>query len=163
MSATVTPVFSTDQDAVTMEIQIGAPPDRVFQALTDPSRLSMWWGKRGIYRVTHAEGDLRVGGKWRSAGMGDDGKAFEVTGEYLEIDPPRLLVFTWISSWTTGEPSTVRWDLIPTNRGTLVKLCHSGLAKYPEAGRSYSQGWPLVLGWMQAYVERGETVDTRTS
>jgi uncharacterized protein YndB with AHSA1/START domain len=109
------------------------------------------------------QADLRPGGKWSSSGKGDDGKPFEVHGEYLEIDPPRLLVFTWISSWTEGQSSIVRWDLIPNAQGTLVKLHHSGLAAQPEAARGYSQGWPRVLEWMQAYLEKDETVDTRST
>ena len=162
-TATVTPVFSPDKDAVTMEIQIGAPPERVFTTLTNPAQRSLWWGKQGMYRITRSEADLRPGGKWLAHGLGDDGKTFKVEGEYIEIDPPRTLVFTWIADWTQGVPSVVRWDLVATSRGTLVKLRHSGLAAYPEAAKSYSQGWPQVLGWMQAYIERGETVDTRSA
>ena len=39
--------------------------------------------------------DVRPGGKWRSDGIGADGKEFYVEGEYLEVVPPRLLVHTW--------------------------------------------------------------------
>ena len=53
--------------------------------------MSQWWGEKGLYRVTENHSDLRPGGKWSSA----DGKPFSVDGEYLEIDRPRLLVYTW--------------------------------------------------------------------
>jgi hypothetical protein len=56
--------------------------------------------------------------------------------------------------------TTVRWELEPANQGTLVRIRHSGLAAHPEIAKSY-KGWPRMLGWMQALLERGETIDDR--
>lgn len=151
---------TADQDAIVSEIHIAAQPERVFQALVDPGQVLQWWGQAGVYRCTHFEADLRVGGRWRSAGEGLDGRSFEVTGEYLEVQPPRLLVYTWVASWTGEVKTTVRWELDPTNEGTLVRIRHCGLAAYPEVAQSY-RGWPRILGWVQAFVERGQTVSTR--
>ena len=151
---------TTDQDSIVSEIHIAAQPERVFQALVDPQQVPQWWGQNGVYRCTEFNSDLRIGGKWSSSGVGPDGGKFEVTGEYLEVDPPRLLVYTWIASWTGEAKTTVRWDLIPTNQGTLLRIRHSGLAAYPDIAQSY-RGWPRMLGWVQALLERGETVDMR--
>lgn len=41
-------------------------------------------------------------------GAGADGKALH--GEYLEVDPPRLLVHTWIPSFHQIQ-TLVRWEL----------------------------------------------------
>jgi uncharacterized protein YndB with AHSA1/START domain len=142
------------------EIHIDAPAERVFQALVDPAQVPQWWGQGGIYRCTDFHSDLRAGGTWRSAGVGPDGRGFEVFGEYLEVDRPRLLVHTWVASWTGDVKTTVRWELEPTNRGTLVRIRHRGLAAHPELARSYS-GWPRMLGWLQTFLEKGETVDDR--
>ena len=150
-----------DQDAVLAEIHIAAPPERVFQAISDPTQLKNWWGQKGKYRHTHVQFDVRPGGKWRTDGVGDDGEKYHVSGEYLEVDPPRLLVYTWAASFDGGTPTTVRWELCPHERGTLVKVHHSGFARQPEVAKHYSGGWPTVLAWMQAYIETGETVDTR--
>jgi len=162
------------QDTVTGEIFIAAPPERVFQAITDPKQAPLWWGQQGMYRITEWTGDVRPGGKWSSAGVGGDGKEFRVDGEYLEVDPPRLLVHTWNKSW--GEPLTtiVRWELEPrgvhnlqhngprkVGTGTVVRIRHEGFTGAPEAACEHARGWTRVLGWMQAYVETGETVDTR--
>ena len=35
--------ITPDQDAVVTEIEIAAPPERVFEALTDPAQLMLWW------------------------------------------------------------------------------------------------------------------------
>jgi hypothetical protein len=63
-------------------------------AITDPKQTAQWWGQKDLYRLTNSHSDLRVGGKWFSEGVGGDGTKFRVEGEYLEIDPPRLLVHT---------------------------------------------------------------------
>jgi len=147
-------------DAVVTEIHIAAPPERVFQALVDPQQVLQWWGQRGVYRSTHFQSDLRPGGKWRTVGVNADGRDFEASGEYLEIDPPHLLVYSWVASWTGDAKTTVRWELHPDKKGTLVRLCHYGLAAYPELAKSYS-GWPRMLGWLEAFLLRGETVDDR--
>ncbi len=156
-SASVTP----DNDVVSCEIQIAAPPERVFQAITDPSQLPKWWGQSDMYRVTKMESDLRVNGKWKSVGVSAKGESFEVGGEYLEIDPPRRLVYTWAYSWGDSPETTVCWELIPVDEGTLIKLRQSGFAGNAAAANDHAQGWLRVFSWMQAFIERGETVDSR--
>jgi uncharacterized protein YndB with AHSA1/START domain len=152
-------------DAIVAEIHIAAQPDRVFQALTDPRQVPQWWGGQGAgqsYRCTRFESDLRVGGKWRSSGVTGDGGSFDVVGEYLEINPPHLLVHTWVASWTGDVKTVVRWELQPTTHGTTLTIRHTGLAGHPEAAHSY-RGWPMIMSWLQAFVEKGETVETRKS
>ena len=170
-AAQVTP----DHDAVHLEIFVAAPPARVFQAISDPAQSSQWWGQKGLYRVTRTEADVRRGGKWLTSGVGEDGTEFSVKGEYLEVDPPRLLVHTWNPSYKNLPETVVRWELEPQpvhnlqNRGpqkvgtgTLVKLRHSGFAGNVEGCQSHGEGWKRVLGWMQAFVERSETTETRS-
>ncbi len=170
-TATLTP----NQDAVLAEIFIAAPPERVFQAITDPAQLSRWWGQAGLYRVTDSSSDLRPGGKWASVGVGADGKSFRVEGEYLEVDPPRRLVQTWTSDYMGDLRTTVFWDLVPqpvhglhpagpkkAGTGTLVKVRHEGFGSARDQALSHGEGWKRVFGWLQAYVERGETIDTRS-
>jgi uncharacterized protein YndB with AHSA1/START domain len=105
---------------------------------------------------------------------GREGKQFHVEGEYLEIDPPRRLVYTWLASWTDRLKTVVHWTLEPREihglqhrgpqkmgTGTLVRIRHEGFAGAPAAAADHAQGWPRVLAWMQAFVEMGETIDTR--
>ena len=166
--------ITPDQDTVVAEIFIAAPPERVFQAITDPAQTSQWWGQKGVYRITERHADFRVGGKYSSVGVGADGTPFRVDGEYLEIDPPRLLVQTWTASWRADVKTIVRWELEPqtvhglqhrgpqkVGTGTVVRVRQQGFAGAPKAAVDHAQGWTRVLGWMQAFVEKGETVDTR--
>lgn len=154
---------SADTDSIVSEIHIAAPPERVFQALTDPRQVVQWWGGRGAgasYRCTEFAADMRVGGKWRCAGTAGKGR-FEISGEVLEVHPPRLLEITWVSSWTGKVQTTVRWELEPTAQGTLLRVRHSGFAAHPELAGSYG-GWPNMLGWIKGLLEYGETAEGRS-
>jgi uncharacterized protein YndB with AHSA1/START domain len=166
--------ITPDQNVIEAEIFVAAPPERVFQALTDPTQTPRWWGQKGMYQVTRSEADFRPGGKYFSEGEGADGKTFRVEGEYLEIDPPRLIVQTWVPSFSNVAGTVVRWELESRpvhglqssgpNRmgtGTLVKLRHTGFANNRPSAEDHARGWQRVLGWMQAFVEKGETADTR--
>jgi uncharacterized protein YndB with AHSA1/START domain len=107
--------------------------------------------------------------------VGADGTKFRVEGEYLEIDPPRSLVHTWNPSYANQPRTTVvRWELELRNihglqhsgpqkvgTGTVVKIHHSGFAGDPKGAIDHGQGWKRDLGWMQAFVEQGKTIDTR--
>lgn len=152
--------LSPDGDVIVSEIEIAASADRVFQALIDPTQVLQWWGQAGVYRCTEFSADVRKDGNWRSEGVGPDGRPFRVRGRYLEVDPPRLLVHTWVASWTGDAETTVRWELKPQNKHIVLRLSHSGLSAHPNIGESY-RGWPRMLGWIQALIERGETVQNR--
>jgi uncharacterized protein YndB with AHSA1/START domain len=171
----VTMAITPDQETVFGEVFIAAPPARVFEAITDPHQVPRWWGQQGMYRITEWKADVRPGGKWSSIGVGADGSSFRVDGEYIDVDPPRLLSHTWIASWSGNLETVVRWELEPTEvhglhpsgpkkagTGTLLKIKQHGFAGAPQAAKGHSEGWTRVLGWMQAYLERGDTVDSRT-
>jgi len=168
-----TVAITPDQDTITGEIFIAAPPARVFQAISDPNQLPQWWGQSGLYRVTKSTMDLRPGGKWRSDGIGADGQAFYVEGEYLEVDPPRLLVHTRIGSYSGPLKTVVRWELEPhtlhglhpsgpkkSGTGTLVRVRQEGFAGNLELATSHGEGWKRVMGWLERYIEQGLTVET---
>ena len=103
-----------EQDEVVVEVEIAAPPERVFQALTDAKQLFAWWGKEPSVELSVFEMDARPGGRWRfqckpasGAGHGavgeqlrrNDAREFEAHGEVLEYVPPRLLVWSWVANW----------------------------------------------------------------
>jgi uncharacterized protein YndB with AHSA1/START domain len=151
---------SPDSDSIISEVHIAAPPERVFQALVDPQQVPQWWGEPGIYRCTAFHSEPHAGGKWRCEGLDPRGNNFEISGEYLEYHPPRLLACSWLATWTGNVKTTVRWEPEPAGQGTLVRVIHSGLAAHPEIAQSY-RGWPRMLGWLQALLERGETAADR--
>ena len=134
-------------DTLTIRRQLGAPPERVWRALTDPAALVAWlWPAR--LRTT-AEVDLRPGGRYRIAAAEAD---MAVSGVYEEVSEPHRLVFSW--RWD-GEPDTTRVTIELTGQdgGCALLLVHEGFAD--TAGRdSNAQGWSDCLdrlpGWLTA-------------
>jgi uncharacterized protein YndB with AHSA1/START domain len=139
------------RNAVEREVRIAARPETVFAFFTDPDKMTQWKG-------TRAELDPRPGGVYR---VEINEQAIAV-GEYVEIDPPSKVVFTW--GWEGQEAgggehavppgsSRVEVSLQPDGDGTLVRLRHLDL---PEQAREiHGQGWDLYLGRLAA-VAAGE-------
>jgi uncharacterized protein YndB with AHSA1/START domain len=152
--------ITPDQDAVVTEIEIAAPPERVFQALTDPAQLMLWWvatPKGALWEM-----DARLGGKWRyelilpSEKIAVNGvRNVKLHGEITEFDPPRVLAYTWLGNWHEHpeQPSMARWELSATKTGTRVKVTHSGLANEPIVPKSYAGGWPGVMEKLRNHCE----------
>jgi len=140
-------------DTIVEEIEIQAPAERVFAALTSPEERVNWWGAEGRFRTTHAESDLRPGGRWLMRGIGLGGRPFTIQGVYRQVDRPRLLVFTWLPSWQDDPIETlVRFELVERNGVTTVRLTHSGLVT--ESSRAQHRGWPDILAWLNSHIER---------
>ncbi|MBO0911780.1 MAG: SRPBCC domain-containing protein [Acidobacteria bacterium] len=152
--------ISPDNDRVACEIFIAAPRERIFEALTDPNQAIRWWGQKDRYQLSEFIMDVRVGGKWSTSGGSMKMGHIDVHGEFLEIDPPLRLKYTWISSWMP-KSTMVLWELEEKDNGTLVKLTHTGFAGDAGHAKAHSDGWNLVLSWLEAYLERGETVGAR--
>ncbi|MET0389376.1 MAG: SRPBCC domain-containing protein [Polyangiales bacterium] len=134
-------------------VDIAAPPERVFRAISSPEELVRWWGSDEMYRTTKWDADFRVDGRWRSEGVGADGVPFSVEGEYLEIDPPRKLVQTWRPEWDGGHTTTLTYLLEVIDSGTRLTVRHEGFGANTESCRSHASGWEFVLGWLQGFAE----------
>ena len=125
---------------VEREIRIAARPETVFDFLVDPEKMVRWKGRS-------AELDPRPGGVYRVE-ISDQAIA---RGEYVEIERPKRVVFTW--GWEGQETgphgvapgsSRVEVELSPDGDGTLVRLRHLDL---PEDEREiHGQGWDNYLG-----------------
>ena len=142
---------SVDAGIVKAEIEIAAPPHRIFQALTNAGELAAWWGADDMYRTTEWQIDLRPGGKWSTVAVNADGTQSTVGGEYIEIDPPRRLAYTWRPSWDDFLETTIVYDLQPTATGTRVLVTHSGFGDRAAQATGTGEGWKRVLEWLADY------------
>jgi uncharacterized protein YndB with AHSA1/START domain len=155
-------------DAVTAEVEIAAPPARVFAALTDPRQLAGWWGREPSVELVACEMDARPGGRWRCRWKPRPGTAqgavherlakhgadeYEAHGEIVTVEPPHRLVWTWIANWheDPAAATQVRWELTPTAAGTRVRVIHSGLIREPIARADYTDGWIGVLSLLRGH------------
>jgi len=153
-------ILTSVQDAIASEIDIAAPPERVFKALTDAKELATWFAdeacpakfwnmdarKGGSYSYATAKGSYVVNGV----------DEFECHGDILEYDPPRLPVYTWVANWHLDKQleTVVRWELTPKGTGTHLKVTHRGLARKAIAREDYRGGWPGVFQKLKQFVER---------
>jgi uncharacterized protein YndB with AHSA1/START domain len=120
---------------VNSEIRIDAAPEAIFPFLTDPQKIVRW---KGVDATVEAS----PGGVYRVNVTG----VKHAVGEYLEVDAPNRVVFTW--GWEGDEQlppgsSTVTIELISDGDGTIVRLTHSGLPEGADAAQL--QGWEHFL------------------
>jgi uncharacterized protein YndB with AHSA1/START domain len=120
---------------------IPAAREEIFAAWLDPASLSQWMRPGDVTRAT-AEVEPRVGGKFRIV-MAHGGKDQEHRGEYLAIEPPSRLSFTWISLHTDLLPTVVTVEFLERDGGTEVVLTHRRL---PEPRQdAHRKGWTDIL------------------
>ena len=139
--------MTPDNDVVEVSVYIAAEPETVFPYFTDPGRYVQWMGRDatlhpvpgGAYRIYMREG-------------------VEAAGEFLEIDPPRRLVFTWGWAHDPAVPpgaTRVVVTLEAEDGGTRVVLRHHDL---PDDGQRehHRKGWEQYLGRLDLRVRGGD-------
>jgi uncharacterized protein YndB with AHSA1/START domain len=117
------------EDRITRTAEVPAPPDRVWEVLTEPGELSTWFG-------AEAGGDLEVGGRIRF--RWEDGR--ERVAVMEEMDRPRRLSFRWLpfERYADGEtrilgPGRIEIGLEPLPEGTRITVVEEGLGR-PTVG-----------------------------
>ena len=127
--------------------------ERVFAAWLDPVSLARWMRPPDVTSAV-VEVDPRVGGRFRIVmrhGKGD----VEHWGEYLAIEPPSLLSFTWTSAATDLRPMVVTVELFARGAGTELVLTHRRL----PLGRvdAHREGWTGIIRTLEATLASGRT------
>ena len=144
--------------AVRIERTLHAPPERVFQAFLDPELIRRWIAPDEL-TVDRVVVDARVGGKlevWHSRNGESTGK-FE--GRFVQIDPPRELVYRWAFVGTEPERGeyydtlvTVRISAEPHNR-SRIRIVHERLEELrrgaPEIHVRLRPGWDRCLAKLE--------------
>lgn len=127
---------------VELERRYTAAPERLFAAWTNVDTLRRWFGcGTDMLWDVHAW-DVRPGGRIHVSLDFPDG-AYVVTGEFLEVDPPRRLAYRW-----SGDQS-VEVTIEPDGTGSFLRLKHS----YPKGaglGDILTGGWSASLQQLAA-------------
>jgi uncharacterized protein YndB with AHSA1/START domain len=118
--------------------------DRVFDAWLDPVSLARWMGTGEGAEVTTLE--PKVGGTFRIV-MRHRGGAVEHWGEYVAIDRPSLLSFTWLSVNTDHRPTLVTVELRERGDSTELILTHRQLP--PNQVDSHRRGWTAIVAALE--------------
>ena len=131
---------TTKAATVERRLSIAASPQTVWEFLVDPDKATRWMGQQATF-------DARPGGIYRCEVI----PGHVALGEFVELDPPRRLVFSW--GWEPSEKddprlapgsSTIEIELTPEGDGTMLRFVHRDLPSV-AAAESHSVGWDHYL------------------
>jgi uncharacterized protein YndB with AHSA1/START domain len=134
---------------------IGADPETLFRAWTDPEVLVHWWRQEANgWTFAGASVDLRVGGAYRLGMTDPNGTTHVAVGVYREVRRPTRLAFTW--DWE--EPTNRMGDTLVSvdfkdlggNR-TEVIVTHERFAEVARM-RRHERGWSELLRLLARFV-----------
>lgn len=143
---------------IDQSIDIAAPPDRVWRALTVAHELEAWF-------LVRIEGDIAPGQHvWMTSQHADyAGQRFEV--RIVEMVPPRRFVWQWhpgavdpAVDYSKEAWTTVTFTLEPSGRGTRVNVSETGfdriaIERRAKVFQDNTQGWAEVLVWLQRHAQ----------
>ncbi|MEU0956720.1 SRPBCC family protein [Streptomyces niveus] len=120
---------SGGRTALRMERRLAHPPQRVWDAITQPAHLAKWF-------PSEVSVDLRPGGEIGFHFPGELGPGPAMTGRVTDVDEPRLFAFTW------GEDH-LRWEIAPDGDGSRLSLVHTFGDRFGAA--SFASGWQVCV------------------
>ncbi len=144
--------------AIEKSVDIDAPVERVWRALTEPAQFGAWFRVRidtGFVVGEPARGQILV--------PGYEHLPWEV--RIVAMEAPRLFAFTWRPyavepgvDYSAETPTRVEFTLSPTATGTRLTVVESGFENVPEhrraeAFRMNEGGWAAQVKNIKAYVE----------
>jgi uncharacterized protein YndB with AHSA1/START domain len=142
-----------------------APIADVFEAFVERDAILAWWAPKG-WHTPHAEMDVRVGGRYRFGMRSDDDPAMMyVRGEYLVVNPPNELKFTYIwepsgagERWhehaLVGVVTVVTLRFRELGDATQVFIRHEGFPTEPGA-KQHRHGWSSNWDCLEEYLIQG--------
>lgn len=146
---------STPTLTARVERLIRAPRERVFDAWVRPELMRRWWRNGRGEELAGCELDARVGGRYRICQIGSgceevpgvaDDYEWVMQGEFLEVDRPRRLVFTWNVNHPDEPPNTERVtiEFHEAPEGTRVVITHEQIV-VPRFRDGTERGWTALL------------------
>ncbi len=142
---------TTETTSIERTLSIAASPETVWEFFVDPEKLTRWKGM-------NADLDPRPGGVYRCEVL----PGHMARGEYVELDPPRRLVFTWGWEKSGDEEnpvppgsSTIEVELTPEGDGTSLRFVHRDLPS-AEAAESHAHGWDNCLPRLEIVAAGGD-------
>ena len=134
--------------------RIAATPAEVFEAWTRADQVNQWLIPAGP-DSTRAQLDAPVGGRFH-IDMTNAGTVVPHDGEYLRLERPHLLEFTWVSPYTDHKRSVVTVELKAAGRGeTDLTLTHK-LLPSAKAVEDHTGGWTAALDELVAHYARAK-------
>ncbi len=134
------------------DIDIAAPRERVWAALTDPKEISEYMFGASVESDWQRGSSITWTGEW-------EGKPYQDKGEIIEIEAPQRLVFSHFSPLTGQEDRpenyhTVSYELSGQGANTHIALSQDNNDDQAEADRA-SANWTMMLNSLKERIEAG--------
>jgi uncharacterized protein YndB with AHSA1/START domain len=130
-----------------MTRRFDASPERLFDAWTDPPLAHGWLFTTPESQRHSAEIDLRVGGAWKIVDR-RDGIDYTAIGEYLEIDRPRRLAFSFGMPQFSQAFDKVTVEIAKDGEGAIMTLTQEGMP--PSYIPATKEGWAKMFDALSA-------------
>lgn len=124
--------------------QYNHPPRAVYEAFLNPKYAPRWFFATETGEMVVYEIDDRVGGKFTMTDR-RNGEDVAHVGTFLELDPPKRIVFTLQVPKYSQEMDRLEIDIRPTDSGSELTLTHTYSAEYEENNEQYKAGWNMIL------------------
>jgi uncharacterized protein YndB with AHSA1/START domain/DNA-binding transcriptional ArsR family regulator len=133
------------------EIYIRTTPERLWQALTDPELTQQY-----AFFGSRIESDWRVGSPYSYTNP-VGGKV--ITGEVLEIDPPRRLVLSWNAVFADIPTTTVTWTITTLGDSCKLTLEHGGIDPATTiVSEGLASAWVQLISSLKSFLETGQAL-----
>jgi uncharacterized protein YndB with AHSA1/START domain len=133
-------------------IYIASSAEKVFAALTDADMSERYWTGNRV------ESDWKVGSTFA---LRLKRQAKNITGEVLEVDPPRRLAYTFHphhDGLESEKPSRVTFTLEQQKDQVKLTMIHDTFEPGSKVFERIGQGWPLILSGLKSLMETGQVV-----
>lgn len=147
---------STQAIHLHMTRRFEASAERLYEAWVSPDQIKKWlFTQEATNKI--ARNELHVGGEWQITDH-REGKDYTAMGEYLELDPPKRLVFTFKMPQFSDTMDTIIVEIEAQESGCDMNFTQEIVVPYEEdwqdeeieqAKREYhtasEEGWKLMF------------------
>lgn len=134
-----------------IERVFNAPPEKVWQAVTDKNEMKLWYFDLKEFRP-------EAGFEFQFT-AGPDPKQYVHLCKVTEVVPGKKITYSWRYKGYDGN-SFVTWELFPEGNRTRLRLTHADLDTFPKsnpdlAEENFAAGWTDIIGTsLLSYLEK---------
>lgn len=136
--------------ALDIDRVFAAPRELVWRLWSDPEHLVRWHGPEGC-ALSECEQDFRAGGSWRRTMTAGPGHAHVIFGEFIEVDKPRRLSFTYTNE-RDGFETIVTMDFLEQPDGTTRLLFRQTPFISRGERDGHGRGWNSSFDLLSRYL-----------
>lgn len=147
MKSKCTPNISSRPHEMSLERQMTASAEQIYDAWTKD--FDCWFAEPGELIMTP-----EVDKPWFFHNRKDWG-SHPHYGRFVELEKNKLVVTTWLTgeNGTDGNETIIRIELTPNDKGTFLRMTHSGFANQKSC-QGHIDNWPAALDELEVGVKK---------